>query len=51
MSDNSVGNTPVSGVLCQREAELIRCRAVESPLDPKRPSDFEFANGLVLVQL
>jgi hypothetical protein len=30
VSDNSFGLTPVSGVLCQREAELVRCGVWES---------------------
>jgi hypothetical protein len=49
VSENSVGKASVSGVLCQREAELVRCGAVESPLDSKPSSNFPFANHLVPV--
>ena len=31
MSENSVGEAAVSGILCQREAELAHCGAVERP--------------------
>ena len=33
VSENSVGEAAVSGILCQREAELVRCGVVESLLD------------------
>jgi hypothetical protein len=45
-SENSVGNAPVSGVLCQRESDLAHRRAVESPLDSKPGSDFAFDRPL-----
>ena len=31
MCENLVGEAAVSGILCQREAELARCGGVESP--------------------
>ena len=31
VSENSVGEAAVSGILCQREAEPARCGAVEGP--------------------
>ena len=31
--ENLVGEAAVSGILCQREAELARCGGVESPFD------------------
>ena len=49
MSENSVGKASVSGLLRQREAELVRCGAVESPLDLKPGSNFAFAKRPVSV--
>ena len=43
MCENLVGEAAVSGILCQREAELTRCGAVESPFDSKQRSNFAFA--------
>ena len=43
MSENSVGKGSVSGVLCQREAELVRCGALESSLDLNPGSNSAFA--------
>ncbi len=51
MSDNSVGKTPVSGALCQREAELVRCGVMERPPGSNPGSNFAFANPLVSVRL
>jgi hypothetical protein len=51
VSENSVGKASVSGVLCQREAELVRCGAVKSPLDSKPSSNFAFANRLIPVRV
>lgn len=51
MSENSVGKAAVSGILCQREAEPVRCGAVESPLASKPGSNFAFANPLVSVRV
>jgi len=47
VSENSLGKAPVSGVLCQREAALIRCGAMKSTLDSKPGSNFAFANRVV----
>ncbi len=44
VSENSVGEAAVSGILCQPEALLVRCGGVESPLDSKLGSNFAFAN-------
>ena|SRR5208282_3644895 len=49
ISENSVGKASVSAVLYQREAELVRCGAVKSPLDSKPSSNFAFANRPVPV--
>ena len=43
MSENSVGKGSVSGVLSQREAELVRCGALESSLDLNPGSNSAFA--------
>ena len=51
MSENSVEKASVSGVLCQREAELVRCGAVESQLDSKPSSNFGFASRLMPVRV
>jgi hypothetical protein len=50
LSDNSVGNTPVSGAFCQCEAELHRCEAVKNPLASTPGSDLAFANQMVFAQ-
>ena len=44
MSENFSEKRQFSGILCQREAELVRCGAVESPLDSKPASNFAFAS-------
>jgi len=44
VSENSVGEAAVSGILCQREAELARCGAVERPPRTNPASNVAFAN-------
>jgi len=39
------------GCSCQREAEVVRCGAVESPLDSKPGSNIAFADYLMLVRV
>lgn len=51
MSDNSVGKTPVSGALCQRDAELVRCDVMEGSPVSTATSNAGFANPLVSVRL
>jgi hypothetical protein len=51
VSESLVGKTPVSGALCQREAELVRCGVVGSPPGSKPGSNFAFANRVVPVRL
>jgi hypothetical protein len=49
--ENLVGEAEVSGILCQREAELARCGWVESPFDSKQRSNFAFAKLPVSVRV
>jgi hypothetical protein len=51
VSENSVGEDAVSGILCQREAELARRGVVESPFDSKPGSNFAFAKLPVSVRV
>ena len=51
MSDNSVGKTPVSDALFQREAELACCRIMEKASGFKADSNFAFASPLVSMRL
>ena len=45
VSQNSVGEAAVSGYLMSaRKQKLVRCRAVESPLDSNPGSNFAFAS-------
>ena len=46
-----VSEAAVSGILCQREAELARCGGVESPFDSKQRSNFAFAKLPVSVRV
>ena len=46
MSENSVGSAPVSGVLCQREADLAHRGALGRPSRSKPGWNFAFANPL-----
>jgi len=48
--ENLVGEAAVSGILCQREAELARCGGVESPFYSKQRSNFAFAKLPVSVR-
>jgi len=48
VSENSVGKASVSGVLCQREAELVRCGSWKAPWT-KTELELRFANRLVPV--
>src|ERR1700722_20899545 len=49
--EDLVGEAAVSGILCQREAELARCGWVESPFDSKQRSNFAFAQLPVSVRV
>ena len=49
MSEDSVGRASIWAFLCQREAELARCGAVERPLDSKPGSNFASAKRGVSV--
>jgi hypothetical protein len=49
--ENLVGEATVSGIFCQREAELARCGWVESPFDSKQRSNFPFAKLPVSVRV
>jgi hypothetical protein len=51
VSDNSVGKTPVSGALCQREAELVRCGVMEKASGLKPGLELRVSNPLVSVRL
>ena len=51
VSENSVGESAVSGILCQREAEPVCCGAGEGPSRSKPGSTFAFANRIVLVRV
>jgi hypothetical protein len=46
VSDRSVGKTPVSGALCQQEAELADSGAKESRLDATPNCNFPFDKPL-----
>jgi hypothetical protein len=48
VSENSIEKSARFGILCQREAELARCGAVQSPLASKPGSNFAFANPVSL---
>jgi hypothetical protein len=48
VSENSVGKASVSGVLCQREAELVRCGSWKAPWT-ETELELRFANRLVPV--
>ena len=43
MSENLVGKGAVSGILCQREAELVVAAGWKTPFDSKQRSNFAFA--------
>jgi hypothetical protein len=45
------GESAVSGILCQREAEPVCCGAGEGPSRSKPGSTFAFANRIVLVRV
>jgi hypothetical protein len=49
VSENSVGKAAVSGILCQREAELVRCGVVESSFGLKTGLELRVCKPLVLV--
>ena len=45
------GESAVSGILCQREAELARCGGVDSTFDSKQGSNFAFGKLPVPVRV